>query len=284
MALIRYPGSKAKLVPELMKWFPGKTRGELFNSPEAFEYREPFFGAGATGFAALERLPSHCTVWLNDKDPSIYSLWLAVESAPARMHELIDALRPTPELFYKFKEEDGRMDLPLPEIAVRKLALHRLSYSGLGYMSGGPLGGKQQSSQYNVDCRWNPQTIKSEVTRLSRLLRKFREPVRITCVDFTKLISGAPENSFIYLDPPYYDKGPQLYRYAMDGEDHALLALLLRDCRADWVLSYDDHEEIRRLYRWASIREISVKYTMGIAGAPMRPKNQEVVISPRVKS
>lgn len=279
MPLIRYPGSKAKLVKAILNWFPQETLGRLFNAQDDYEYREPFFGAGAIGFKLLERLPPHCAVWLNDKDPSMHALWLAVAENPWELCRRIDGIKPTAELFYKFKAEDGRTDLPTYEIAVRKLALHRLSYSGLGYMSGGPLGGKNQSSEYNVDCRWNPQTMKAEVAKLRQRLIQF-ENRQITCLDFSKLIDDAPAKCFIYLDPPYYEKGPQLYRYSMDEEDHHLLAVLLRSCKADWVLSYDDHPEIRRLYSWATITPVEIRYTMARAMKASRPKNQEVVIRP----
>ena len=280
MALIRYPGSKAKLITAIMRWFPPDVYGRMFNQSVSYEYREPFFGAGAVGFELLKRLPSRCAVWLNDKDTSMAALWRAVAEQPKELCDLINAVEPSAELFYRLKDEDGRTDLPLCSIAVRKLALHRLSYSGLGYMSGGPLGGREQSSEYNVDCRWNPETMRAEVNRLHKLLRQF-DDVRITSLDFSELVSDAPTDCFTYMDPPYYEKGPQLYRYSMDQEDHAVLAMLLRKCRSEWVLSYDDHPEVRRLYSWAEIKPIEIRYVMAKAQGLTRPKNHEVVITPK---
>lgn len=279
MALIRYPGSKAKIAHQIVARFPADMAGELFHDRDPIEYREPFFGAGAVGFECLDRVSAKCKVWINDIDPHMQALWMSVAFNPWELCERIDKINPSAKLFYTLKEEDGRADLPMAEMAVRKLALHRLSYSGLGAMSGGPLGGRNQSSEYNVDCRWNPSSMKKEIRILHRLLSRF-DDIQITSVDCGKLVDGAPERCFIYLDPPYYEKGPQLYRYSMDEEDHRVLSMRLRNCRAQWVLSYDDHPEIRRLYSWARIEPIEFTYVMARATTATRPKNREVVITP----
>ena len=56
-----------------------------------------------------------------------------------------------------------------------KIAVHQLSYSGLGLRSGGPLGGRSQASPYKIDCRWSPEYIykKMMATRDILLARKF---------------------------------------------------------------------------------------------------------------
>lgn len=278
MALIRYPGSKAKLAKQIRNCFPAEVWGAVFHGGSPWEYREPFFGAGAIGFDVLRHLDYRATVRLNDIDPGMACLWQTVAFDPWTLCQRIDALKPTPDLFYQLKEEDGRRDLPRYEIAVRKLALHRLSFSGLGFMSGGPLGGRNQSSEYNVDCRWNPQTMKVEIKRLHKLLTRFAD-LEVQNLDFRKALSGSHDRCFAYLDPPYYEKGPQLYRYSMDHEDHVVLAMLLRDFRGLWALSYDDHPEIRKLYGWARIEPVEFKYSMARVRTDSRPKNREIVIT-----
>ena len=50
----------------------------------------------------------------------------------------------------------------------------------------------------------------------------------------------------VYLDPPYYVKGSQLYLSFYDEADHAALAKALRnERRFKWVLSYDNAPEVR---------------------------------------
>jgi DNA adenine methylase len=280
MALIRYPGSKEKLRRKIVSHFPDQMIYELWSNQKRWEYREPFFGAGAIGFEVLEILSPACCVWLNDIDPGMVALWLSVRADHEALIELLDAFEPTAEHFYQFKEEDGRTDLPEAQLGFRKLALHRTSFSGLGAKAGGPIGGKdQENAAYKVGCRWNPSSMKDEIWDLHERLRPF-ESFRFTCGDFTPLIEDAPRECFIYLDPPYYEKGPELYKYPMEHADHVRLSNLLRDTSATWVLSYDDHRAIRELYSWASIEEVRITYTCPTSKNGTRPKNHEIIITP----
>jgi DNA adenine methylase len=280
MAIIRYPGSKAKLIRPIQRRFPDQMKLELWSNQMVWEYREPFFGSGEIGLQVLRRLSEKCGIWINDIDPGMAAIWITVRENPTELIRLIEPFKPTAEMFYLFKSEDGRTDLPIAEMAFRKLALHRMSYSGLGYKAGGPIGGKdQENANYRVDCRWNPSAIKEEIDELTICLNLF-ERFRCTHVDFASLIVDAPRECFIYLDPPYYKKGPELYKYPMEHADHVRLANLLRDTEATWVLSYDDHPAIRELYSWATIEEVRITYTCPTSKNGARPKNHEIIIAP----
>jgi DNA adenine methylase len=95
------------------------------------------------------------------------------------------------------------------------------------------------------------------------------------------MVQDAPQECFIYLDPPYYEKGAQLYKHNMSPEDHEDLATRLQACKAQWLLSYDDHPRIRELYDWAQIEPVFVKYSNAVCKTDKRPKNQEIVIRPK---
>jgi DNA adenine methylase len=279
MALIRYPGSKEKLTGAIYSRFPAEMLGAIFLGLKPWEYREPFFGAGAVGFRVLQRISTRCHVWINDIDPAMVSLWEAVRNDREKLIERLNEFEPSVEHFRRFKEEDGRTDLPPGMAGFRKLALHRMSFSGLGAKAGGPIGGKSQNSDYSVGCRWNPETMRKEVLLLTTIMRRQFRSFRITNLDFADLIRDAPRECFIYADPPYYVKGPSLYKYPMSDADHVRPAGLLRETEATWVLSYDDHEFIRDLYSWAQIEPIEIKYTMAIT-TKQRPKNREIIITP----
>jgi DNA adenine methylase len=280
MALIRYPGSKAKLWEDLQRFFPDEMRHSLWSTSSRWEYREPFFGSGEYGLRVLKHLDIRCRVWLNDIDPDLVCMWQSVHKDPVAMLKFVSRFKPSVDAFYQFKEQDGNGVGSIAERGFRKLALHRMSVSGFGFKSGGPIGGRSQtSSEYTVDCRWNPERIKVETMRLHKHMNKF-EHLRITCGDFGEMVETAPIESFVYLDPPYYEKGPQLYKFPMTEADHARLASLLQDAKCQWVLSYDDHAEIRRLYDWAQFRELEVLYTNAVATGE-RPKNREVAIMRR---
>jgi DNA adenine methylase len=287
--LIRYPGSKDKIANAILRHFPQQIMNPLFQSGKA-EYREPFFGSGAFGFRALPGLRSKTGVWINDKDYGMACLWKTVSEDHVRLVKLIQEFKPSTDAFYRFKEEDADikllMSMDIARVALQKLALHQTSFSGLGAKAGGPLGGRKQSSEYNVDCRWNADRHVEQVRQMHAILDRFREGNRlqITHLDFDRLIVDAPQHAFIYLDPPYYEKGGQLYKHNMSEDDHRRLAEVLRTCRAQWVLSYDDHEVIRSLYSWADIESVELTYTISRSREETRRKNHEIVIKPRQDS
>src|SRR5262249_25684691 len=118
------------------------------------------------------------------------------------------------------------------------------------------------------------------ILALCKRMKRF-PALKITSGDFSHLIEGASEECFVYLDPPYYKQGPDLYRYSMDHAAHERLAAMLRECRANWALSYDDHPAIRRLVGWAHVEGVSTVYrTGGVARDTARPRSREVVIVP----
>jgi site-specific DNA-adenine methylase len=71
------------------------------------------------------------------------------------------------------------------------------------------------------------------------------------------------ENTVFYLDPPYYVKGNDLYQCGFTKEDHSRLSNVVKDLKGEWVLSYDDCEEIRSIYNWARTEKIDVNYSIG---------------------
>lgn len=276
--ILRYPGSKDKLVGAIAKHFDQHLAGELFSSNAPSVYIEPFIGSGAVAGRIAPRLPNKTSMWINDKDYWLVCLWQSLLQEIDQLCERIDAFTPTTSLFSEWKAQDGAKIDPI-EAGFRKVALHYMSFSGLGAMAGGPIGGKDQSNKkYSIDCRWRPANLKRNYKNWHIKLHQHRS--RITCMDFRTLLKQAPADAFVYLDPPYYEKGPQLYKHSLNDEHHDALAGILRNASFTWVLSYDDHPRIRELYRWATIREINATYTTATARNGSRPKNQEVVILP----
>lgn len=284
-SLIRYPGGKSKLRKEITSYI------ENFLDPD-LEYREPFFGGGSIGLAILENNPRR--IWINDKDLGISCLWTAVMRYPELLKKLVREFKPSIEKFDEFKEFllDGSvspMGEEIAEYGFKKLALHQISYSGLGVRSGGPLGGRKPENvagttavKYPIDCRWSPEYICKKIDQISQRMAEIsirRE--MCSCLDFEEVLRDE-EPAVIYLDPPYYVKGNDLYQYGFTYEDHVRLAGVLRHCPHRWILSYDDCSEVRELYRWAKIEELWVKYTITQKdGECQIPNKVELIIMPR---
>jgi DNA adenine methylase len=76
------------------------------------------------------------------------------------------------------------------------------------------------------------------------------------------------------MDPPYWRR--KLYRYNFTDEDFVQLEQSLHKIRGRFLLSLDDHPEVRKLFRGWRITPIQIVYT-----ANRRPKLRygEVLIS-----
>jgi DNA adenine methylase len=277
--IIRYPGSKAKLDKFICRYFsPEKWLG-LFNDPPN-PYVEPFVGSGAIAWKVLPALGGGRTrVIINDIDPGIAELWRVTRDAPKELIRYIAGFDPLgdPDAFYRFKEQDGCPTLDPVRRAFQKLVLHQTSFSGLGFKAGGPLGGRDQSSEYNRACRWNPTRLAKNILDCHALMKRFR--LEVSNKDFAEVLAPLQANAFVYLDPPYYVQGEALYKHSMTDADHARLAQQLRRAPYRWILSYDDCERVRELYSWATINTFTMTPTCATARTDKRRKNSEIVIT-----
>ena len=248
---------------------------------ELLQYREPFFGGGSIGLLFLSESAITSNIWINDKDKALCCLWTCIINHHDNLIKLIKNFKPSVDKFYAIKKELLELEImpteenEILDIALKKLAIHQISFSGLGTKSGGPLGGKEQKSKYSIDCRWSPEYICKKIIYLNEKFSKIKiEQSSCTNLDFQNIIDDNSYKSLIYLDPPYYVKGNELYQHGFSIEDHKRLMLSLKKTKHIWLLSYDDCPEIRELYSWAKIEELDVKYS--IAGST---KKGELLIS-----
>lgn len=259
MSFFRYPGGKTKLKKEIVK----KIKEKLLKTSE---YREPFFGGGSIGCDLIDLCDS---IWCNDFDSGIASLWTSLIRKPDLLIKKINYFKPSLESFERFKkiltEECIILNNEIDHVdhGFKKLVVQQLSYSGLG-TKGGPLGGWGQKSNYKIDCRWSPKNLNKKINFLHNKFAKCKvRENSCTNYDFEKVINDDSCEAVLYLDPPYYDKGSQLYQHSFNQEDHVRLRDSLFKTKHYWLLSYDDCDEIRKLYDWATIEVIKeVKYSI----------------------
>jgi DNA adenine methylase len=264
MSFFRYPGGKSKLRNQIA------AKLNDVASTADLEYREPFFGGGSIGLKLLQDKLDLKRMWINDFDPGISCLWTTLINRPDLLKDRVMKFTPSIEAFYKYKEEltstqpEFTSDTIIANYGFKKLAIHQISYSGLGTKSGGPLGGEKQISDYKIDCRWSPTYICNKIDLLHKRFSQLSiRDGKCTNLDFASLILDEQYDAVIYLDPPYFDKGNDLYQFSFNAEDHHRLSTALKETKHQWVLSYDDCKEIRELYEWANIEEIKeVSYSI----------------------
>lgn len=244
--LIRYPGSKDRHLAFLREYIDpmaSRTRSVV----------EPFAGTASITFDLLRRGIVD-RYQINDIDESMAALWRIVRDNPAGLVSLVEGYTPAVDDFYEFREHPGETDM---ERAFRKVVLHQISYSGLGAAAGSPIGGRAQQSAYTVDCRWSPRRLVKGIGECHALLSS--RPGLITSGSWETVVDGAiSDGSFIYLDPPYIDQGAKLY--ANGSMDHRALAERLNASdHKDWLISYDNAEDVASLYgEWADVLGVDV--------------------------
>lgn len=218
------------------------------------EYREPFVGGASV---AVEFLARHkVKAWLNDADPSIAAIWRAVRDHPTGFADRIDALgehfdfRPLYRRFQaRLESASGVPTDPaeLLDVAVSRQAMQMIS------LTGEPTG---RGGAWSVgDYAWEPDKYRRKIGRASALFRQ--AGAKITALDFRAVLL-APGRATVYLDPPYFRVGTDLYRRTLAEADHLRLCRYLRDSGHRWLLSYDDHPFVHRLYRWARVERVRV--------------------------
>jgi DNA adenine methylase len=257
----RYPGGKSKIAKRIVR-----TMLERCPSDSILDYREPFLGGGSVGLELLQHLDPGTFVWINDANAQLAGIWAMVLEDPQQLVERISSYEPRVEDFYAYKSIlQGNSDkTSLLDRAIMHLIMSQISYSGLGAMSGGPLGGKDQKSKYKIDCRWSPKNMCKKILRAHELLSKF--DVRCTSCNYTTLLESVTDNTVIYVDPPFFMRGDQLYQQHFSFDDHKILSERLKELDCNWFLSYDDCLEVRELYSWTDITELSQSYTLNNRG------------------
>ena len=76
----------------------------------------------------------------------------------------------------------------------------------------------------------------------------------------------------MYLDPPYYVKGGDLYENHYLHDDHVAIAGEVQALDRPWIVTYDDVPAIRRMYPNKRRRTFSLRYS-----AQTRYAGREVV-------
>lgn len=236
---LRYPGGKSQLVPFII---------ELLRDNDLFygEYAEPF--AGGAGVAMSLLLNGYVDqIHINDVDPAIYSFWFCVLHHTDELCTSIENINVTMDEWYKQREIHAKGDLSdLMRLGFSTLFLNRTNRSGI--LNGGVIGGYAQKSAYTIDCRFN----KADLVRKIRRIAAYRSQIglyRLDAVDFVReVIPNTGERTLVNLDPPYYQKGRELYTNFYQRDDHQKLAESVFTIQRRWIVTYDNAPEISKLY------------------------------------
>lgn len=232
---LRYPGGKNCIFPFVSKLF-------YENAMIGVSYAEPYAGGGGLAMRLLlEGYVNH--VYLNDLDPAIHAFWKVVTERPAEFCEWISRVRVTVDSWHRYKALQRSNDMF--ELAKSTFFLNRTNVSGV--LKGGIIGGFEQRGKYKIDVRFNKPDLIRRVKRVAEMKDRITVS-NLDGIDFIKSLNRRKEEVFIYMDPPYYHKGADLYMNAYNDEDHKALSRYVRTMKKQWMVSYDNQDFILGLY------------------------------------
>lgn len=248
---LRYPGGKGALYSRLRR---------LIRSSDlsGCTYVEPYAGGVGAGLGLLVTGQVERVV-INDLDPAIYAFWATLVDDPEGLIEKIATAKLSVAEWRRQREI--YLDQEGDDLAVRGFAtfyLNRTNHSGV--LNGGPIGGLDQTGKYKIDARFN----RAELSERIRVLGLYAEKIEVCAEDGVSVIKrhGRRKNTFIYADPPYFEKAGSLYLNAFAAKDHERLATALNKLAGrSWLLTYDDVPQVHELYAERRRRSFELHYS-----------------------
>ncbi len=266
---LRYPGGKGKLAA-YVKAIIEK------NSLSDGEYVEPYAGGAAI---ALELLFQEYVsrIHINDLSKPVYSFWKAVLNDT---DELCRLVRDTPLNLTEWDRQKRIFRNPdansYVELGFATFFLNRTNRSGI--LNAGVIGGRDQSGPWKIDARYNADELIFRIEAIANMRRR----IKLTRKDALALLRyGLPkwsDKTLIYLDPPYYEQGRELYYDYYQADDHAHLATFIQANMAHraWIVSYDNVAPIKSLYKGAR----NIVYNVGYSARTSRIGKEVMFFSP----
>ena len=237
---LRYPGGKGKLAPYfqlLMK----------YNLLSGGHYVEPYAGGSSVALSLLfDEFASE--IHINDYDYRVFCFWFCCLNLN---EQLVDLIRETPvtmDVWYKQREIRRSPDkYKMIEIGFSTFFLNRTNRSGI--LKAGVIGGNDQSGEWKIDARFNKENLIRRIERIGR----FADSINLYNLDAVELTNKLkrklPAKTLFYFDPPYYNKGKDLYINFYEHKDHVDIAKAVSKInKQHWVVSYDNESNIRCLY------------------------------------
>lgn len=249
---LRYPGGKNKLSKFIAKI--------CVNNNINGHYIEPYAGGSAVALHLLiEQKVDRITI--NDFDRSIYAFWHSVLKNTKKICDLIENTEINIENWQEAKKiQKNKSKANLLELGFSTFFLNRTNISGI--INAGVIGGIEQKGKYKINCRFN----KEDLIKRIKLIAKYKNKIDLYNLDALKLVTKIQKESnnnktIFYFDPPYYLKGSSLYMNHYKDDQHKEVSEAIKEIsNINWIVSYDNTQEIEKIYKWAS-KKLTKKYS-----------------------
>jgi DNA adenine methylase len=230
---LSYIGGKNRLATKIIAMLPEHTT-----------YVEPFAGGAQVFF---HKAPSNVEV-LNDLDFDIVNFFRVCQW---HYEELVRYLRFcfASRTLHELHVKSNPATLTDIQRAGRFFYLQKNSFGGLVI---------KQKFHYGVTqpSNYNPERIPEIIERAHQRLQR----VQIESLPYEKILEkyDRPTTAF-YLDPPYWQR--VLYRHNFKEQDFIDMEHRLHLVKGKFILSLDDHPEVRKLFRRWRLVSVDLHYT-----------------------
>ena len=148
------------------------------------------------------------------------------------------------------------------------------------YLQKTAFGGKVRGRAFGV----SPATsARFDVSKVGPMIEAVHERLagvvieRLPWAEFIRRYDRA--GTLFYLDPPYFgcerDYGDDMFGRG----EFEQMAAVLAGVKGRFILSLNDHPEVRRIFAGFDVEEVGVRYTVGGAGAGKAQEARELIIS-----
>ncbi|MGB0747201.1 MAG: DNA adenine methylase [Magnetospiraceae bacterium] len=212
-------------------------------------YAEPFVGMGGVFLRRRQAPPVEV---INDYSQDLANLFRILQR---HYPQLLDTLRfqlTSRADFTRLCAVDPNTLTDL-ERAARFLYLQRLSF-------GGKIEGRTFGVRYKDAARFNLTTLEPKLAEVHERLAG----VTIECLPFEKFIPRYDRpTTLFYIDPPWWGHENDYGKEMFSRDDFARLKGLLSNLKGRFIMSLNDHPEVRNLFDEFTIEEVETTYSVG---------------------
>jgi DNA adenine methylase len=231
---LSYVGGKNRIADAIIAQFPSHTT-----------FVEPFAGGAQVLF---HKEPSKVEV-LNDLDGELVNFYRVCQS---HHEELIRYMR----FMLMSREWFTRLHKTPPETltdiqrAARYFYLQKTAY-----------GGRVSRQNYAIHVIQRPNFSPARLHEVIDAAHDRLSRVQLEQLPYEEIVRKYDRTgTFFYLDPPYYEI--RLYRHNLEHDDFVSMAGLLKNIKGKFLLSINDHPEVRNIFSDFHIEPIKITYSL----------------------
>lgn len=232
---LSYVGGKNRFIAKILPLIPEHTT-----------YVEPFAGGAQIFF----QKPVSKVEVINDLDGELVNFYRVCQSHYEELLRYMRFLIPSRTWYRKLQDAPPESMTDIQR-AARYFYLQKNTY-----------GGRVVHQSYAIHVIQKPNFSTARLSELIENTHKRLRLVQIESLPYEKAIKKYDRaTTFYYIDPPYLGVHG-LYRFDFEHEDFEKLAETLKSIRGKFLLSVNDHPELRRIFSGFSMESFSIAYTI----------------------